>query len=608
MCGIVCVKEDKLVRDIILDGLTSLEYRGYDSAGIAIIDDDKKIDVKKKKGKLDNLKQALKSDPFDGAIGIGHIRWATHGAPTDENSHPHLSNDGKIAIVHNGIIENSEDIKKELLEEGYHFSSSTDTEVIAVLLEKHYKGDLLDAIKSVRKLLVGSYALGIISSNEPDRLIGVRSDSPLILGLTETGYILASDIPSMLKYTKKVIYLENDDIVDINKDTYKIYDKENTPVDRKVEEVNISVEAASKAGFDHFMQKEIFEQVEAVAKLCHINIKNGIIDLKDNSFSKEEIEKFNKIYIIACGTAYHAGLVGKYALEKIAEIPVICEIASEFRYQDPFLDENSLVILISQSGETADTLKALRMAKQTKAKTLLITNVISSSIDRESDKSLYCYAGPEIAVASTKAYTTQLVNLYLLAIDFATKLGRIDDETYKAYVDDLIGVDKKIQKILDDKEEFEQIATKIKDKKDLFYLGRGIDYYSAVEASLKLKEVSYIHTEAFPAGELKHGSISLIEEDMPVIAILSQDRLIEKTGSNIAEVRARGAYTILISSVDNESLRKISDKLYKLPEISEILYPILTVIPAQLIAYYTSKSKGIDVDKPRNLAKSVTVE
>lgn len=607
MCGIVCYKGTNKAREVIIDGLSKLEYRGYDSAGLAVIDNGE-ISLVKKAGKLDNLKKALEDNPIEGKIGIGHIRWATHGEATDTNSHPHLSNNGKIAVVHNGIIENYREIKKELEDEGYIFKSSTDTEVIAVLIEKYYNGDLLEAVKKTKNKLVGSFACGIISSDEEDRLIGMRVESPLVAGIMDDSFIMASDIPSLLKYTKDVIYLENGDIIDVNSDGFTIYDDNDREVKREVKTIAWSVDAASKAGYDHFMIKEINEQGSVIDELLRLNIKNDEICFEGDSFNKEEIRKLKRIYIVACGTAYHAGLVGKVALERFAKIPVICDLASEFRYNEPFLDEKTLVILISQSGETADSLKALRYAKDKNAKTLLITNTLASSMDRETDKSIYCYAGPEIAVASTKAYTSQVLNLYLLALDFGRKLSLISSEDFKELIENLKKIPEKIDQVLGKVDLIKAFAEEIKGQKSLFYIGRGLDYATSIEAALKLKEVSYIHTEAFAAGELKHGTISLIEENTPVIAIMTQGKLIGKTLSNVEEVVARGANVFMITSHKDLQMEKISDKILELPETLDILYPLLTVISAQLMAYYTSVAKGIDVDKPRNLAKSVTVE
>ena len=607
MCGIVCYKGKLDAREVIVDGLEKLEYRGYDSAGLAVINGGE-LSVVKKAGKLANLKKALEENPISGNIGIGHIRWATHGEATDTNSHPHLSNNGKIAVVHNGIIENFRDLKKELEDEGYTFKSSTDTEVIAVLIEKYYDGDLLEAVKKTKQRLEGSFACGIISADEPERLIGMRVESPLVIGLMEDSVIMASDIPSLLKYTKDVIYLENGDIIDIKSSGYTIYDVNNQKVQRKITKITWSVDAATKSGYDHFMIKEINEQASAIEELLKLDIKNEEVNFDGDSFTKEEIEKINRIYIVACGTAYHAGLVGKALLERFAKIPVICDLASEFRYNDPFLGEDTLVILISQSGETADSLKALRLAKDKGAKTLLITNTLASSMDREADKSIYCYAGPEIAVASTKAYTTQIANLYLLALDFGEKLSRLDKNVYKEVLENLRSIPRKIEEMLANDQLIKKFAGEIKDQKSLFYIGRGLDYATSVEAALKLKEVSYIHTEAFAAGELKHGTISLIEDKTPVIAIITQENLAAKTLSNVEEVVARGANVFIITSQKDHRMEKISDNIFEVPKTMDILYPLLTVIPSQLMAYYTSTAKGIDVDKPRNLAKSVTVE
>lgn len=607
MCGIVSYKGKLDARDVIVDGLEKLEYRGYDSAGIAVIEDGK-ISCVKRAGKLKNLEEALKENPIDGNIGIGHIRWATHGEANDVNSHPHLSNNGKIAVVHNGIIENYRQLRMELEEEGYSFKSSTDTEVIAVMLEKYYDGDLLEAVKEVRKRLEGAFACGIISSDEPNRLIGIRVESPLVAGIMDDSYIMASDIPSILKYTRDVIYLENGDIIDFSDDGYTIYDENDKKVEREIKKIQWSVDAATRAGYDHFMIKEINEQASVINELIRLNIKNNDVVFDGDSFSKEEIEKFKRIYIVACGTAYHAGLIGKVAIEKLAKIPVICDLASEFRYNDPFLDEDSLVIFISQSGETADSLKALRLAKEKKAKTLLITNTLASSMDREADRSIYCYAGPEIAVASTKAYTSQVLNLYLLALDFSKKLGRIDDNYHKNIIENLREIPGKIDQILACDELIKGFAEEIKNQKSLFYIGRGIDYKTAIEAALKLKEVSYIHTEAFAAGELKHGTISLIEDKTPVIAIMTQENLIGKSLSNVEEVVARGANVFIITSHKDTRMEKITENILVVPKTLDILYPLLTALPCQLMAYYTSLAKGIDVDKPRNLAKSVTVE
>lgn len=606
MCGIVCYKGNLEARDVIVEGLERLEYRGYDSAGISLIDEGV-LSTVKKSGKVKVLKDELSKNPIKGHLGIGHIRWATHGGPSDVNSHPHLSNNGKIAVVHNGIIENYNELKENLKKEGYSFKSETDTEVIAVLIEKFYENDLLDAVRKAKAMLKGSFALGIICQDEDDRLIVLREESPLVLGLTDDGILAASDLPSIIKYTKDVIYLENGDLVDIKGNEYTIYDRENEKVKREVSKVTFSFEDATKEGYDHFMIKEINEQPKAIADTIKYKLTDGLIDFKENAFSKEELQGFNKIYMVACGTAYHAGLVGSYAFEKFAKIPVICDIASEFRYNDPFIDDKTLIILPSQSGETADTLAALRLAREKGAKTLVLTNVVASSLDREADKTIYCYAGPEIAVASTKAYTTQIISFYMLALDFARKLETISEEEYKNILEEIKKIPEKVKEILDNIEDIKKYAQEIKKSESIFYLGRGLDYKSVIEGALKLKEVSYIHSEAFAAGELKHGTIALIEEGTPVVTVATQENIMEKTISNVKEVISRGANIFSIARSDDH-LEDISHYTYKLPETIDALYPVLAVVPQQLLAYYTSNAKGIDVDKPRNLAKSVTVE
>lgn len=606
MCGIVCYKGNLEARDVIVEGLERLEYRGYDSAGISLIDNGV-LSTVKKSGKVKVLKDELSKNPIKGHLGIGHIRWATHGGPSDVNSHPHLSNNGKIAVVHNGIIENYNELKENLKKEGYTFKSETDTEVIAVLIEKFYENDLLDAVRKAKAMLRGSYALGIICQDEDDRLIVLREESPLVLGLTDDGILAASDLPSIIKYTKDVVYLENGDLVDIKGNEYTIYDRDNKKVEREVSKVTFSFEDATKEGYDHFMIKEINEQPKAIADTIKYKMTDGLIDFKENAFSKEELEGFNKIYMVACGTAYNAGIVGSYAFEKFAKIPVICDIASEFRYNDPFIDDKTLIILPSQSGETADTLAALRLAREKGAKTLVLTNVVASSLDREADKTIYCYAGPEIAVASTKAYTTQIISFYMLALDFARKLETISEEEYKNILEEIKKIPEKVKEILDDIEDIKKYAQEIKNSESIFYLGRGLDYKSVIEGALKLKEVSYIHSEAFAAGELKHGTIALIEEGTPVVTVATQENIMEKTISNVKEVISRGANIFSIARSDDH-LEDISHYTYKLPETIDALYPVLAVVPQQLLAYYTSDAKGIDVDKPRNLAKSVTVE
>ena len=606
MCGIVCYNGEKSAVEIILNGLKSLEYRGYDSSGISVVTD--KIETVKRKGKLQNLIDSIDEIDDNASIGIGHIRWATHGEPNEINAHPQVSEDGKFSVVHNGIIENYKELKKELEDEGYTFKSTTDTEIVVALISHYYKDDLLEAVKSTIKRLKGAYALGIVSEYEKDKLIAVRKESPLILGKCEDGIILASDIPSVLKYTRDIVYLENGDIVEIDKKNYTIYDKDFEKVDREVKTVDMTIDQASKGGYDHFMLKEIHEQPEVVKKTLEVNVKNNVIDFAENSLTKEELLKINKVYIVACGTAYHAGEVGKVAIEKLAKIPVITDIASEFRYNDPFIDENTLVILISQSGETADTLAALRESKNKGAKILAVTNVVGSSIAREADKVIYTLAGPEIAVASTKAYISQLVTVIMLALDFAKKLGRIEDSEYSKYIEELKTMPKKIDETLKSEPITERIAEAIKEDKSMFFIGRGLDFLSVKEGALKLKEISYIHTEAFPAGELKHGSIALIEQNTPALSVITQSKLAEKTISNVQEVVTRGAKVFTITVEGNDNMKDFSEEIIFIPKTLELLYPILSVVPEQLLGYYTSLKKGLDVDKPRNLAKSVTVE
>lgn len=604
MCGIVCYKGSLDAKDIILDGLEKLEYRGYDSSGIAIIKDGK-LEIHKEKGPIASLKGEIAGKDLSSHIGIGHIRWATHGEASRENAHPHTSADGKIAIVHNGIIENYKDLKEELVKEGYEFKSQTDTELVSILLGKFYEGDLLKALIKVKSMIEGSFAIGAISEDEPDRLVGIRKDSPMVLGLMDDGFILASDSPSFIKYTNKLIYLENEDIIDIKGDTYKIYDKDLKEVAREIKTTTFGANDASKEDYDHFMIKEIEEQAHVIGSLAQNHINREDFSLKSQTFTEKEIKSFNKIYIVACGTAYNAGIVGKAFFEKYLRIPVTCELASEFRYSDPLVDENTLVIFLSQSGETADTLKALDLAKSLGAMTLAITNVRESSIDREAERTIYTEAGPEIAVASTKAYTSQLLNLYILGLEFNEVLGKFDD---KEIIEEIFALPQKIKNIIDRKEELKYFANELKDKEHLFYLARGLDYQTAIEASLKVKEISYIHSEAFASGELKHGTIALIEDGTPVIGILSQKDLLDKALSNLEEVRARKAEVFTITNLKDKRIGDIGVASFIFDETLDILAPILSVVPCQILAYYTSLAKGLNVDKPRNLAKSVTVE
>ena len=608
MCGIVGYIGKNNATKLVLEGLKKLEYRGYDSAGLSMIRDNKLVTFKKK-GRIKVLEDSFDQEEFSSNICIGHTRWATHGEPNEINAHPHLSTDRKISVVHNGIIENYLELRNDLTDKGFKFLSQTDTEVIPNVISDNYKGDILEAVFKATEILRGAYSLGIIVENEANRLIAVRNSSPLLFAICDDGYFVASDITSVIEHTNKVIYLEDGDVVDMKDGSYTIYDKFHKAVERKITEVEISAADASKEGYDHFLIKEIHEQPRVLREVISIKHNNYKINLPaEGSFSLEELRKFNKIYITACGTAFHAGEAGKFAIENLAKIPVISEIASEFRYKNMFVDDKSLVIFVSQSGETADTLAALKEAKKQGAKTLAITNVVGSSISREADKVVYCYAGPEISVASTKAYTTQVISLYFLAMDIALKLNKISEDEVKEIIESMEKLPSQIEEILKHKDNFEDIAELIKDAKSIFYTGRSLDYITAKEGALKLKEISYIHTESFPSGELKHGSIALIEEGTPVISVATQSQILEKTISNNQELIARGATVISIAEEKNYFVRDSSNVMIEIPDTIDLLTPLLAVIPEQLIAYYTSVLLGNDVDKPRNLAKSVTVE
>ncbi len=610
MCGIVGYLGSRKAAEVIVEGLSKLEYRGYDSAGVAVnSSNEKELNIRKFKGRLSVLAEDLEKNPIDGNLGIGHTRWATHGEPSDVNSHPHFNQAKTIAVVHNGIIENYMEIKEELISEGVKFESQTDTEVIAHLVDKYYEGNLLDVVYKTISKLRGAYALGVICKEHGNELVAVRKDSPLVVGVGEGENFIASDIPALLKYTRDVYFLENGEVVHLKDENVTVYDSNRNLVEKEVFHVTWDVEAASKGGYDYFMSKEIHEQPTGVRETLERRLDdNGNIILDSINISKEDLEKINKVYIVACGTAYNAGLLGKYAIEKFVNIPVITDIASEFRYSDPFVDENSLVILVSQSGETADTLAVLRDSKAKGARILSITNVVGSSIARESDDVFYTWAGPEVAVASTKAYTTQITSLYMIALDFAIKKGTITREFYDSMISKMKEIPSKIQEILDNEEYIKEVAKTVVSSEHAFYLGRGIDYSLAMEGSLKLKEISYIHAEAFAAGELKHGTIALIEKGTPVIAIATQEKLFEKMVSNMEEVRARGAYVVAIAQSHNKDVEKAADKIIYIPNSDDILSPILAVVPMQLLAYHVSVLRGCDVDKPRNLAKSVTVE
>ena len=610
MCGIVGYIGWQKAQDVVINGLEKLEYRGYDSSGIATINDGK-LKLSKFKGRLSVLANHLEKDPHEGFIGIGHTRWATHGEPSDVNSHPHINESETVAVIHNGIIENYRDLKQELIQKGYSFKSQTDTEVIVHMIDYYFKEekDIVKAVNRAVKRLRGAYALGIISKAEPDKIIAVRKESPLVIGIGKNENFFASDIPAILSYTKEVYYVDNDETVLIGKDYIKFYDKDGKRIQKEKSIIDWDMESATKNGYPHFMLKEINEQPEAIADtiLRRIDENNNLI-LDDIRIDEKEIQNINDIYIVACGTAYNAGLIGKYVIENLANIRVRVDIASEFRYNKQFINEKTLVILVSQSGETADTLAAQKLAKTKGCRVLSITNVVGSSIARGSDDVFYTLAGPEIAVASTKAYTTMLAAFYMIALELAKLKKEITVGEYQNIVEKLKEIPEKVKATLEIEQKCIEIAEKIKDSKSAFYIGRGVDDSVGKEGALKLKEISYIYTESFAAGELKHGTIALIEKGTPVIALATQDKLLEKTMSNIQEVKARGAYTIIITDKDTNMMQNYADDIIVVPQVYDMFSSILTVIPAQFIAYYTSIKKGNDVDKPRNLAKSVTVE
>ena len=608
MCGIVGYIGKSDGQKFVLNGLEKLEYRGYDSSGIVTVSDNR-LHLTKKKGRLQVLRDELEQHPLRGHLALGHTRWATHGAPSDVNAHPHTDEKGEFAIVHNGIIENYMELKHDLQEKGHHFLSDTDTEVIAHLLAEYDTGNLLDTVYEVKKHLQGAYALGIVSKNEPDTLIAVRKESPLIIGVGKEENFIASDIPAILEHTRDVYFIENGEVVVLNKDNVTIFDENRNLVTREVKHIDWDMSAATKAGYPHFMLKEIHEQPQAIRDTVkHRLQQDGTVSLGDVAWTKELLQDIHKIYIVACGTAYNAGRVGKVALERLTGIPVETDLASEFRYRDPFVNEHTLLILVSQSGETADTLAALREGKRKGARIFSVTNVIGSSIARESDDVFYTWAGPEIAVASTKAYTTQLVAFYLIAVNMALLLGKMERSEYDRLLTEILALSDKIELMLKKESDIKQIADSIKDKNAVFYLGRNMDYNSALEGALKLKEISYIFTEAFAAGELKHGTIALIEEGTPVITIATQTALLDKTFSNMQEVKARGAHLIAFTRESATTICNEADVTVTIPECPDLLMPVVSIVPAQLLAYYTSVLKGNDVDKPRNLAKSVTVE
>lgn len=608
MCGIVGYVGKREASSVLISGLSKLEYRGYDSAGVAILDNSDLV-VTKCKGRLANLEAKLNDEPVHGSVGIGHTRWATHGEPSDLNSHPHSNEDETISVVHNGIIENYLHLREWLTSKGYKFMSETDTEVIPHLVDYYYQGNLEDAVMKAISKMEGSYAIGVVSTHEPGKLVAVRKDSPLIAGVGEEEFFIASDIPAILNYTRDVYLLNDKEFVVITKDGVKLLTPEGEEINKDIFHVTWNADAAEKGGYEHFMIKEIHEQPKAIRDTMTSRIALGKpIELDKITITKEQIKNIDRIYIIACGTAYHAGVVGKYAIEKLARIPVEVDIASEFRYRNPIINERTLVMVVSQSGETADTLAALREAKKHGARVIAVTNVVGSSISREADDVLYTWAGPEIAVASTKAYTTQLIAMYIIALFFAQNKNTLSSEQIEDLKKEMLQLPEKTEEVLKHKEVLQKFASKTYMHKDMFFLGRGLDYAVAMEGSLKLKEISYIHSEAYAAGELKHGTIALIENGTVVIALATQEDLFDKMVSNIKEVKTRGANVLAFAFEGNEDIEKTADSALYIPKTDSALAPVLSVVPLQLLAYYMSVQKGCDVDKPRNLAKSVTVE
>ena len=611
MCGIVGYVGDKQAAKFLLEGLNKLEYRGYDSAGIAVYNDETgKIRVEKSVGRLAELEKKIDGNVPVGCIGIGHTRWATHGAPSDLNSHPHTDCSGDFAVVHNGIIENYLVLKEQLIEKGHVFKSETDTEVLPHLLEEAYDGDFEDAVRKVLKQIEGSYSIVFMSKHDPDTLICTKQDNPLVIGLGEGENFIASDIPAIIARTRRTYIINDGEIAVVKKDSVWITNRRGEPITKKVFEVNWNAEAAEKGGYEHFMLKEIHEQPKAVRDTLagRIAQDNSAVVLNELKWTKEYVNSFSRVFIIACGTAYHAGLVGKYYIENLARIPVEVDIASEFRYRKPIIDDSTLTIVVSQSGETIDTLAALKEAKRLGSKTMAVTNVVGSSIAREADQVVYTCAGPEIAVASTKAYTTQLIVMFLLGAYMAGLRETVDTERMTQLLTQLKNIPSQISETLEDVEPIMAFAQQYGYTNDAFFLGRALDYYVALEGSLKLKEVSYIHAEAYAAGELKHGTLALITSGVPVIALATQKSVYEKTLSNIKEVKARDAVVIGIAAQGDTELKKYTDHVIYVPNTDELIIPLLTVLPLQLLAYYTAITRGCDVDKPRNLAKSVTVE
>ena len=610
MCGIVGYIGKRQAADLLVEGLSKLEYRGYDSAGVAIIEDEK-ISVRKLKGRLANLENDLNDNSINGHIGIGHTRWATHGEPSDVNSHPHSNGNATISVVHNGIIENYMKLREWLTEKGYEFLSETDTEVIPNLVDYYYRDgrSLFDAVVKATAKLEGSFAIGVIANNEPDKIIAVRKDSPLIVGLGEDESFIASDIPAVLNHTRDVYLLEDKEFVILTKNGVELRNEDGEKIEKEIYHVTWNVDAAEKGGYEDFMLKEIHEQPKAVRDTLAGKIALGKeITLDNVKFTKEELENFDKVYIVACGTAYHAGVVGKTVIEKLAKIPVEIDVASEFRYREPLITNKTLIIVVSQSGETADTLAVLRDGQRQGARVLAITNVVGSSVSREADDVIYTLAGPEIAVASTKAYVTQLAAFYILGLYFGRLKETITEEYAEEIKAEMLTIPEKIERALEMKEELQKYADKHYNHRDIYFLGRGLDYAVAMEGSLKLKEISYIHCDAYAGGELKHGPIALIDKGTAVITLLTQEALKDKMISNVREVSTRGGNIFAVVNEGDETSKEVVDSLVYIPKTIDLLTPMISVVPLQLISYYVAKQKGCDVDKPRNLAKSVTVE
>ena len=608
MCGIVGYTGSQEAAPILLEGLKKLEYRGYDSAGIAVLNDNL-IAVSKVTGRIANLcERTADGKNCPGTVGIGHTRWATHGAPTDTNAHPHMSNDGKFAVVHNGIVENYIALREELIQKGYRFESQTDTEVIVHLIEMYYTGDLKKAVIKTSARLQGSYALGVVCTDEPEKVYVAREASPLILGVGVGENYFASDVTALVSYTRNAIYLDDGEFAEITPDSITVFNPAGQPIEKKISRITWDIQSAEKGGYEHFMLKEIIEQPRAVKATIAPRIKDGDIILDETELTSDYLESINKIVITACGSAYYAGCAGKYAIEKLCRIPVQVELASELRYSDPLIDEHTLLIVLSQSGETADTIAAMKECKNRGAKTLAVVNVVGSTIANTADHTLYTWAGPEIAVATTKGYTTQVSVLYLFALYAAKKMNRINDKLYNDLLESLKMLPKKIQEAIDINSSIPTLARKYHGADSMFFIGRNTDYAVALEGALKMKEISYIHAESYAAGELKHGTIALVEEHQPVIALCCNEAIMEKTMSNIVEVKARGAEVLAVTFKDNQKIVSLADDVIFVPKIETIFSAAVEIVPLQLLAYYVAKENGCDIDKPKNLAKSVTVE